>query len=204
MAIIASDDFNRANTTGPDLGTNWTNVSSGGFAGNGFQIVSNHAEPTTLSSDKLEMYTGAVFPADQYAQAKLTVTGTSGSSGPGVAVRCGSDGTCYRATLSKAASDNLDVARFIAGAFTLVAHRTTTWVDGDTLRLEVQGTTLRVYQNGSQVGADMTDSGIASGAAGIAYTETATVAQVDDWEAGSLAAAADDPPIGFLGRGAGW
>lgn len=191
MAIIASDAFNRANTTGPDLGANWTNIAAGGFATNGFQIVSNHVEPTSLGSDKGAFWSGDVFPADQYSQVKVTVTGTGANAGVGPAVRMASDGTCYWAVVNKAASNNVVVGRKLAGTYATVGSglRTTTWVDGDTLRLEVQGSTLRVYQNGVQLGADMTDTNIVSGPAGIAYSSSTTVAQVDDWEGGNFAAA---------------
>lgn len=194
MAVIAQDDFNRANTTGPDLGPNWTNMGGGSFSTNGYQIVSSHAEPTTLTSDKMELYTGpGSFPNDQYAEAACTVTGTLAGSGPGVVVRGGdlpSNGSGYRLCVCKAASNNIELIRINAGStFTSLALRTTTWIDGDVLRLEVQGSTLRIFQNAVQLGAAVDDgSPLTSGLPGIAYSTTATVAAVDDWEGGSLAA----------------
>jgi hypothetical protein len=51
---VPTDDFNRADRAGPDLGPTRSNVSAG-FAANGHQIVSKTAQPTTFGSDKLEM-----------------------------------------------------------------------------------------------------------------------------------------------------
>lgn len=204
MAALATDDFNRADTVGPDLGPNWTNVAAGGMAVNGFQIVSNAVAPTTTGSDKLEFYSGVAWPADQYSQAKVTVSGTGADAGVGVAVRCDTDGSQYRAVVNKAGANNVGIHRQIGASFLNLGTRTTTWVDGDALRIEVQGTTIRVYQNGAQLGADVTDTGLASGSAGIAYSSTTTSASMDDWEGGTFSLPSDNPPIGLLGRGAGW
>lgn len=189
MAIIATDGFNRANTTGPDMGTDWTVVDTGGFGTGGLQIVSNTCQPNGLGSDKCELFTNATWPSDQYAQTKVTITGTNTDSGLGVVVRGGSDATLYWAVVCKAASNNVSVAKKIAGSFTLIGRRTATWVDGDTLRLEVEGTTLRVYQNGAQLGADFTDSSVGSGTPGVVYSTAITSGSMDDWEGGNLSVA---------------
>lgn len=204
MPALATDDFNRADTVGPDLGINWTNVFAGAFASNGFQITSNVAVPTTLGSDKLEIYTGVTFPADQYAQAKITVTGTSAQTGPGPAVRGAVDGSCYRVVVNKRVADNVEIQKFVGATFSSLGLRTALWVDGDTLRIEAQGTSIRVHQNGAQLGASATDSALVSGFPGISYSSTSTTASVDDWEGGTFSVEADNSPIGFLGRGAGW
>ena len=201
MAVLATDDFNRANTTGPDLGANWTNVGAPFFADNGYQIVSNTAQPTTFGSDKLEYYSGASFPANQYSQAKVTVTGTTGGTGLGVSVRSSSAGTCYRVVVSKAVANNVVVGRVIAGVFATIDAFTATWVDGDVLKLEAQGTRLRVFQNGVQLDIDFFDTNIASGQPGIAYSSTTTAGSLDDWEGGTLSSAGDDPPQRILGYG---
>lgn len=204
MAALASDNFNRADTVGPDLGPNWTNVAVGGFAANGFQIVSNHAEPTTLGSDKLEFYSGAAWPSDHYSQAKVSVTGTTVDTGPGVTVRSVADATCYRVVVCQAASNNVKLARIITGSLTTLDTFTSTWADGDVLKLEIQGTRLRVFQNGVQLDVDVFDTAIAVGAAGISYSSTSTSASLDDWEGGVFSSAADDPPLRLMGASAGW
>lgn len=184
----ATDDFNRANSA--SMGANWTTVTGVNLNANGFDIVSNTAQPALRTMDSMELWNAFSFPNDQYAQAALTMTGTTTGIGPGVFVRgtTATNGPCYRATATKSATNNVEVLRQDATpAYVSLGQRTTTWVDGDVLRLEVQGTTLRVYQNGTQLGADITDSTYASGSAGIVYSaSSATVPQIDTWEAGSL------------------
>jgi len=201
MPVLATDNFNRADTIGPDMGQGWVNVT-GYSADNGMQIVSNAVVPTTLASDKVELYTSASFKADQYAQADISVTGATSETGIGLALRGGFNGSYYRIVVNK--GDFIHISKFILGAFTSLAFRGTAWTDGDTLRVEVQGTTIRVYRNGIQQGADITDASIVSGYSGVAYSSTSTSASLDNWSAGSINTAADDAPIGFLGRGAGW
>lgn len=184
----ATDDFNRADNT--SLGANWTTVSTGGFDATGFQIVSNAAQPEQLTGDDLELYTGSTFADDQYAQAKVTVTSTGSNAGLGVVVRGATNGSCYRAVVSKAASNNVSLFKFVAGAGTNLGNRTTTWVDGDTLRIEVQGTTITLYQNGVALGATFSDSALASGAPGISHSTSITSGSLDDFAAGDLNAVA--------------
>jgi hypothetical protein len=184
--VLVTDDFNRANTVGPDLGTNWTNVAVNGFAANGFQIVSNAVAPTTLASDKLEFYSGATFASDQYVQAAVTVTAT-GTAGPGVALRCGTDGTCYRVIVNKAATNNVILSRKNVGATTTLTNFTTTWVDGDTIRAELRGNVFRVFQNGTQLGSDVVDTKpLLNGPPGIVYSSTATSCSMDNWQADDI------------------
>jgi hypothetical protein len=74
----------------------------------------------------------------------------------------------------------------------MLDSRTTTWVDGDTIRLEITGigstTTLIVYQNGAQLGAAISDTGAAltGGKPGIFHSTGSgiTVSTVNDWEGG--------------------
>ena len=112
----------------------------------------------------------------------------------GVLVRADGSRNFFRAVASHAAADNVEVGVRTGGAFTPLGTRTTTWVDGDVLRLEVSGTspniTVKVFQNGSQLGADITGAtGPDSGDPGIAYSSTSTSAVVDVWEGGDLGAA---------------
>jgi hypothetical protein len=191
-ATLATDNFNRADA---DVGANWASPA------NGWLIVSNVAVPETLGSDCIAAYdAGITWPADQYSQAKVTVTGTAGS--PGVVVRTtAATDTLYWAVVNHGASNNVEVGRKVSGAYTFIASRTTTWVDGDVLRLEVSGTgaarILKVFKNGTQLGANIADAsgGIDSGKPGIGYSSSATAASVDDWEGGSLTAASSVVPI---------
>lgn|SRR5574341_128517 len=203
MGVLATDNFNRADNT--DLGAAWD--PQPGFANpqadRVFNISANTAVPANVAKDSGENYNAVSWPNDQYSQAKATMSGTGAEAGVGVSVRCSTTAlTCYRVVINKAATNNVSIAKFVAGVYTLLAQRTTTWVDGDIIYLEAQGSTLKVKQNGTQLGADIVDSAIASGRAGIGFSSTMTSASLDDWEGGDFAVAARAPSMALLGVGA--
>lgn len=196
MAVLASDDFNRANSG--SLGSNWTD------RGFGFDIVSNVAS-VVASGDDLESYwTGALvgggsWPNDQYSQAAVTIASTGGGGqGVGMATRFTTAGTrqMYRLVCDKAASNNIELSSFVSGSYALVGQRTSTITNGDVLRLESQGTTQRIFKNGTQVGASITNSAVASGSAGLSHSSSTTSASVDNWSGGDFAAGATSDVAG--------
>lgn len=190
MSVLATDDFNRANET--PLAGNWTTVTSETNS----NLSSNTVVPSVLSNDSTVYRNDITPPNDQYSQAKITVNNNSGGGiGQGVAVRVATGArTYYRVVADHAASNNVELGAMVAGTFTPIWTRTQAFTDGDTFRLEVQGTTLRVYRNGVQIGADSTDSNIASGRFGLSYSSTATSASADDWEGGDFAGAVSSGP----------
>lgn len=194
-AVLATDDFNRANDT--NLLGNWTE-EVGGF---GFNVTSNTAQTDDIGSDTIAVLGGVTWPTDMYAQAKISVTGTAG--GFGVALRADTvANTYYRAVVNKAASANVSVERMVTGTHTVLSTRTTTWTDGNTLKLEVTGTgasiVLKVYQNGTQLGANIADAsgGISTiNKPGLTYSSTSVSGSVDDFEAGSVSATGSVVPL---------
>lgn len=195
-AFKVTDNFNRADEN--PLAGSWS-TGSGETA---MKIVSNSATFTAAGSDASSYWNLETWSADQYSQAKLTVTGTTLDTGPGLVVRRSTSAlTWYRVTVSKNAT-NVALWKAVAGTYTNIWQRTATFTDGDTVRLEVKGTTLRVFINGVQVGADATDTAISTGKPGIAYSSSSTAATVDDWEAGDLGAEPRFPytsPLSFSG-----
>lgn len=182
LGLRIADDFNRANAN--PIGAPWVTVTGV----SAMQITSNAGAPSTLASDCAARYDGGVsWNADQYSQAAITVTGTTANTGPFVSVRVSSTAnTQYFLAANKGGSNNVTLGKFVAGAFTQIWQRTKAITDGDVIRLEVIGTTLRAYINGVQLGADSTDASIATGAAGMGYSSTTTAATLDNWEGGSL------------------
>jgi hypothetical protein len=190
--LPAKDSFDRANANPVDGA--WTTVTSQ----TALQISSNKAIPANAANDCAAFYNALPFPNDQYAQAKVSTAAGAAGGGTGIGpmVRCSAaDNTNYRVVITHGATNNITLGKFVASAFTEIWQRTVTFVDGDILRLEVQGTTLRVYVNGVQVGADATDSSIASGAAGIAYSSNLASCTADDWEAGELVSGGTSFPV---------
>jgi hypothetical protein len=198
MPALATDDFNRADNN--SLGANWTIVTAGWDA-TGFAIASNAAAPQALTGDDLEIYTGATFPNDQYAQVKVSVTGTTSGTGVGVALRAATDGSCYSVCVSKRSGGEIVIARRLANnsAYTPLANPSAAWVDGDTLKATIVGNVITVYKNGTQVEVPVTDSSgsaLTTGTPGIVHSTTITSGSVDDFEAGSLSTLVG--PVGAL------
>ena len=186
---IATDDFNRANALGAGLGLGpaWTLVFGGPWATNGFGISSNTAVPDSFGSDKLSIYTRVNFPNDQYAQCRVTVTGTASDTGFGVALRSSLDGAnLYRCVVNKAGTNNVVIAKAVANAYTALQRYTVTWTDGDMFRVEIAGTTLTAYQNGVALSPTVSDASMASGYPGLVLSSAVTSGSCDDWEAGDF------------------
>lgn len=189
MTVLATDDFNRADN--PDLGAAWNARQ------NSFKILTNTATPTTFT-DSCEFYSNITWPNDQYSQVTVTgISGTTNGAGIGAAVRVDPTNlgggnayiNLYWVVVNSAASNNVSLVKRIANVETSLGQRTQAFSNGDIVRLEVQGTTLRVYRNGVQLGADFTDSSIASGSAGMSLSGPMTAGSVDAWEGGSIAVA---------------
>lgn len=182
----ASDDFNRANET--PLAGNWTS-----FTASKFNLAGNVVVPAATGSDSTSIWNANAFANDQFSQAALTVNGTNGG-GAGLGLCLRSDGnpsrTLYRLVIDHAASNNIDISRFNAGANSPLKQVTQAWTDGDTWRFEITGFVLSVYRNGALVTTfDDSASGskIASGSVGISYSSTETSASLDNWSGGDLA-----------------
>ena len=187
MSVLASDPFTG---TGAGLGANWTQQT-------GIQAMDRSADtaiPNNLAADCGANYSAITWPDDQYSQAEISVTGTGNQTGIGIAVRMSDSArTFYWMVVCKAASNNVTITRFNAGTPSLLEQRTTTWVDGDIGKIQVSGQatniTIKVFQNGSQLGADISDtsaSGLNAGRAGVAYSSTTTAASLNNWEGGSI------------------
>ena len=189
--MAVTDDFNRADST--DLGVNWSNRKGGSTA---FGISTNRCS-INVNQDSASFYNAASFATDQYSEMALSsLSGTSNQTGLGVCVRCdttnlGGGATyvnMYTCVVNTAASNNVTLAKWVADSYTMLAQRTQAWSDGDVLRLEATGSTLKIYRNGSQLGADVTDSALAIGGAGVAHVASFATGFGDNWGGGDLVA----------------
>jgi len=190
MSVLATDDFNRGDNA--DLGANWTpNFNS-------FKIVSNVAEPNSVSGN-VERYSGLTWPNDQYSQAALTGTlSTTDDEGCGPGVRCStaSANTLYLAQADTNGSGHARVYKVVDGSYTNLLNATQAWSVNDVYYLEIQGTTLIQKRNGTQIGSSATDSAIAAGAAGVWGVQARGT--LDNWEGGDFAAGSSSctPTVG--------
>lgn len=153
-------------------------------------IQNTGGNATSAHSDESAVQANGTYSADQYAKFKIiTLPSVSGTGGIGVIVRN---------------SGQLDAARDyykywidgLPGALTSRVTRVTngtgvdlnsttgvTWSVNDTIEIEVQGTTIRGYQNGT-LRVTVTDSNFSTGKPGIMIWNN--VAAADDFEAGDV------------------
>jgi hypothetical protein len=170
----SSDNFNRANET--PLAGNWTSVT--GQPGT-LNLSANAVSIGNAGNDAAYYYTGT-WANDQTSSVEVTASNSSAGAGAGPVVRAATGAnTFYRAVVDS--TGNYEVGKVIAGTFTSIRTGTVSFANGLALKLSITGTTLTLFYNGTQVGATMTDSSIASGKPGIGYSSTLTATTMDNW-----------------------
>jgi hypothetical protein len=195
VAVIFSDNFNRANSD--SLGANWTENAA---LGTDVDIVGNVARAMSHGGS------GAVIETTTNAHAaiadcRVTVRLVSTSCYAGPIVRWNQstfDG--YMAVLN--VTGTITVYRIIGGTPTSLGTRSVTRVTGETVGLEVSGTgatvTLKVFHNGAQQGADISDTDAARiTAAGRTGVDIVAIAngEVDDFEVDDLSVSGSVIPV---------
>lgn len=135
--------------------------------------------------DTFYYYSGAAVTADQYSQFKVTALGGTKEWGPSVRIKTG-------ATLEGYFVDTFPgsegIYKYVAGVASLVQAVTYTCVVNDIVRLEVNGSTLRMKVNGSEVtGSPGTDSDISAAGGGVGVFFVGAPISVDDFDGGDLA-----------------
>lgn len=193
-AVLASDSFTRADSTG--LGGNWGQANN---ALNQFDISGNKAIPHNFSSGDSDSYYSAItWPNDQYSKVKVTVNGTSGGGsglGPGVRIAGPSGGhSLFCVVTDHAASGNTHLIKRVTGSFVDLGNATQSFTDGDYFEIQAIGTTLNVVYGGSTI-ISTTDSANSSGYAGIYFSTSETSASGDDWEGGDFTSAGGEVPF---------
>lgn len=183
MTQLATDNFHRANGS---LTAPWSAVNT--LPAN-FQIASNVANVSSLAADTVYKNTTIVWPNDHYSEITVGTPAQNGrTNGYGAAVRCDTTANtnAYRLIVGQI---GWNLEKIVAGVFSNITGDTlTTFLNGDVARLMVQGNVLTCYKNGIQF-ASATESSIAAGTPGIAYSSTANPGgSILLWAAGDLSA----------------
>jgi hypothetical protein len=184
-ALPATEAF--TNTDGTALTTHsasWT-LRNGNFA-----INTNAVYPNDAVNYGMAYWNADTFSNNQYAQFTLVAAASGGAIGVATRMAAGAN-TAYGYIKDSGTSDRAFFKR-VAGTFTEFGYAASGTAVNDVFRLEANGTTIRPIRNGSTdtgVGGAVTDSAIASGAAGlVSNTTTVTTTRGDNWEAGNLPA----------------
>lgn len=188
MGVLATDDFNRADENPLGNGV-WTSSFGASDAG---KIVSNAVQAVTIGDDCGSTYTGVSWPNDQYGQILLTTFfgGAVDETGVGLALRLADTSNFYRVVMNKNVANNLTFAKIQSGSYSVLTQFTVAAANGDTFKVEVQGTTLKAYINGVQVGSDVADptTTLAAGDVGLFWSgPTASGTIIDNFEGGDFA-----------------
>lgn len=176
-----TDNFNRANG---GLGANWTALTDANVTDT-LTIVSNAVTGTAINLDSASYWSADTFQNDQYSQ--CVVAGTLGGDNMGPTVRNQATGTKrYEYDGGVSSGQTLYYYDGATGWNTLASSGGIT--NGDTLRLEVTGTSLVCKDNGSQT-LTATDATLSSGAPGMhANPQFTTNCNMDDWLGGPITA----------------
>lgn len=186
MSILATDNFNRADNL--DVGANWTVLTSTNAA----RIVSNAVRADVLGNDHIEYWNALSWPNNQYVSMTIVAIPSAANHGPGPMVRAATAAqTGYMLYCGSSTTAGATLWKAVNTSWTALGTRDADFTAGDTVTLEVQGTTLVIKKNGVQVGASYTDSTISSGQAGFIITFPTAQGDsiLDNWEGGDFAAA---------------
>ena len=183
MAVLATDNFNRANGDLVAGSANWSYPTT---PVNFFAILTNQLTLDGTAARGAARWNAVAFPNDQYSKATYAGITNAGIANAGVAVRCSTSGanTYY---YIQGATNLRRIAKEVAGAKTDLAENGVL-VATDIARLSAIGTALSIQVNGVDDLVTATDAAIASGSAGI-WRESAnsTLFLFEDWEGGDFA-----------------
>jgi len=192
---LAIDTFQRANENPLSGGGKWTNL------GNNFQLLNKQASPTVLSAFSDATYSAIAWPADQYNEAVL---GAQSGTTPQMDLIVRFNGSIdydllWQLAAGTSQTITLNAAGSPIGTFTATPRLLDVW------RLEVIGTTINVYQNGTKL-FTTTSSAVASGNPYIQARNGSALGQSgwSAWEGGNpVAAALPAIPIPIVNGGGG-
>lgn len=204
MIQLITDNFTRSNEN-PLANSNWGTIPTYG----NLQIVSNVAEAVVVATNANQLWTGAGgvsadgnWANDQYAEVTVGTISAAATDSIGAGVRMGTGGTGYIVSALPTAPFNAIYKLTGAGAYTILgANFPPAAVAGDVWRIQIVGTTITVFQNGTSI-ATRTDATYAGGDPGIyAYAQSVlSAATITLFAAGANQAATPtlSPPGGMF------
>lgn len=183
-----SDSFDLA--SGTEITANdWAYVSS--MSSNPQRITHNGSgalqNTDGTGAELTAIYSGSLtFSDDQYAEIVIDNIGANFLDNPGCVVRMDSLGNGY--SVKKVKTDELRVYSVSSGTTTELDRVTTTIANGDTLRLEAEGTTIRVLVNGVEEWS-ATNTDHATGEPGVYFTASNGTPQIGSAAVGDISGA---------------
>jgi hypothetical protein len=183
VTLPATETFTASDGTQVNALSNWSTVTNYDL-----DINSNGACADRAGAEQCDRWNADTFEPDQYAEATWIETSAQSGLEVGVAVRCSDTAETYYGFYGNSGAGNSYLFKVVnGGSWTQIGAARSGFQNGDRIRLEVEGTSLRCYINDVQEGATETDSDISSGYPGICGYDDGTVRRLDDWEGGNLA-----------------
>jgi hypothetical protein len=185
MAVVATDNFNRANGA---IGSNWATVSGW----DSYVVSSNAAAPPTVNANCYNLWAANTIADDQYAQVTILACATSNNDvGVGVLLRAIADASTRTFYSVYASNHGTFLSLYVSSVHNhLVDTNSIVWSAGDVLWMGVVGTVITLKQNGTTVLTYDTASDatrLTSGRVGITYSSAADAGvSIDDFEAGDF------------------
>src|SRR5688500_40814 len=170
MALPATDSF--TGNSGDPLSANWTTLDGS------FQIATNNDVKLNGSQGHYAYWDADAFGDDQYATAVVNPSADS----IGVAVRL----AATRGYVLGLTATAIELTRVDSDeSYSVLDTASVTGSAGDVVRLEIEGSQLRGYQNGI-LRVSATDGTYSSGSAGMWGYSIDANARIESWEGGDL------------------
>ncbi len=176
LAATATDSFTRADA---QIGANWTDQL------NTCDVISTTAADPT-GGDCESYYSATSFTADHCSQVTISSGISSGANYAIVTVRAQQTGASRDAydfyTDGGSGAGHTDIREITNASGATLSSVTTTFANGDTMKLCAVGTTITAYKNGATLagsGGSATDATLSAGAPGLGFFGTSV--RSDDW-----------------------
>jgi hypothetical protein len=185
--VDRTDNFNRADG---GLGANWTAFTDT-FMTATLAIASNVVTQSSNGTDAFSLWTADTFQNDQYSQ--CVIASATGSSNSGPIVRGTTGGTNKHYEFDAGPGATSAIYLYDAGVGWTSLATGVAVANGDTLRLEITGTTLTAKVNAA-TNCTATDATLSSGNPGMHnFPDTGQTITLDDWLGGPITAAGAAP-----------
>jgi len=193
MALPASESF--ANTNGVQLEThsaNWTRHNASSLIGD-FDIQTNSLAPDTVNTTGAAWWNADSFGANHYAEA--TIVAIASGIYIGLSVRNAAGTNSYVYSVDSADGGYFD--EWVNGTYSALASGGSVVAVGNVIRMEAEGTTIRLKINGTQ-NMSVTDTSLATGAPGVGGYHDGTTSRIDDWIGDNMGTAVIDSQPAYL------
>jgi hypothetical protein len=171
-----SDDFNRADSS--SLGAGWVEVSGD------WSIVSGRLSSGSAGGTIILRAAGAMDGSDNYAQVTIAVTAAVSHG-----VWCRGDSTLSNGYLLRNDGTEWTLFWVVGGSFNPIGSYAAAAVDGDVVRIQAVGSTIKGFINGIER-ISVTDTAVTTGTSVGIRAESVGTLRFDDFAAGDVTAGA--------------